>query len=68
MTEENRMSYMSYLMLFCGLLLLRQSKLTLQELSALLPVRGNAEALTRALANASTKHEGCSFGNAAQRD
>ena len=41
----------SYLMLFCGLLLVRRSEFTLRDLDGLLPLDGNAKQLMQELAN-----------------
>ena len=54
MTKADRMSYM---ILFCALLLVRQSKATMQELFVLLPARGKAETLATSLTSAGASHE-----------
>ena len=46
----NREDRVSYLMLFCALLLVRNSKATLQESMQIVPLEGSAKALAGELA------------------
>ncbi|OFV94279.1 MAG: hypothetical protein A3F68_08755 [Acidobacteria bacterium RIFCSPLOWO2_12_FULL_54_10] len=65
MTKEERLSYM---ILFCGLLLVKQSKAAIHELSVLLPARGKAMSLAARLAAEVVIHDGCSFDEAGRQN
>ena len=49
-TSMNDNEKTSYLMLFCALLLIRKSRMGLQDLAQLYPFRGDAQSLVQKLA------------------